>query len=273
MPSSERDRDAALLDVLQAVIRAGQPGGTTAQYYTAEAWWQAPLRHRCAKLLTMIVTGSPAAQDEGVSLLQEVNGRYRTRQAQAALPGLYDDFHAIISKSAWLTSEPPLLLECDEKQVREIADTYLDILRLNAKRDNKRPFSLLTKWLHLCFPSTFVIYDRQAAQSVLTWSQHAFPFLPAHHAQRLQFDADNPHWVRHWDDPGWYVGLLRFYRLLWDRAQEAGLAGTLTDIQHHLEQRLRAVNGAPEARLTVLDVTDSLLWQASGDSGLGLQRR
>jgi hypothetical protein len=273
-PHSSPDMDRALRAVLQAVIQAGQPGGSTAQYYTAEAWWQAPLRHRCARLLPMIAIGSPGARDEGVSLFQEVNGRYRTRHAQAALPGLYDDFHAIIGKSAWLGSEAPRLLYCDEDQVSEIADTYLDILRLNAKRGDKRPFSLLTKFLHLCFPATFVIYDKQAALSVLTWSQHAFSALSATHPQRLQFDADNRHWVRHWDDRGWYEGLLRFYRLLWAAAQQAGLDGDLARVQLGLDQRLRTVKCAPEARLTVLDVIDSLLWQASGDAALlGLQAR
>ncbi len=273
-PQALQHIDRTALDVLRAAIRAGQSGGATAAYYAAEAWWQAPLRQRCARLVTMIATGSQGARDEGVALLREVNGRYRTRHPQAALPELYDDFHATLCKSAWLGSEAPRLLESDDDAVQEIADTYLDILRLNTRRGYKRPFSLLTKYLHLCFPVTFVIYDGQAARSVLTWSQHAFPSLPALHPERLQFDADNRHWVRHWDDRGWYVGLLRFYRLLWAEAQQSQLTDDLARLQFGLQQALRGVPGAPEARLTVVDVIDSLLWQANGDPAiLGLQAR
>lgn len=80
--------DSALQAVLEAAIRAGQPGGSTASYFTAEGGWQAPLRHRCNALLPLMASGSPTARDLGIVLLQEVNGRYRTRHPQSAFHDL-----------------------------------------------------------------------------------------------------------------------------------------------------------------------------------------
>ncbi len=182
---------------------------------------------------------------------------YRTRYALQHIPTV----SAIVIKAVdadWWRGNAPRLLGSSDRVATKIRTLVPAILDLTAAAGCHRPYSLVTKYLHFCFPDTFPIYDSQAAASIQMWSYLEFPDRGPHWAQ-FTIKAAAPAHGRG------YGAILAFYRRFWDVAtleQRAGLA------------ELALKNGAViTGRVTVLDLVDKLLWKASGDPlCLGLHR-
>ena len=86
-------------------------------------------------------------------------------------PIFYDCMYEAVDRRGWWTNNPPKLLGAADEEVRVIAEVVKDALTLFMHRGDGRNYSLLSKWLHFCFPETFAIYDSRAAQSVETVSK------------------------------------------------------------------------------------------------------
>lgn len=257
-------------EIINAAFKAAQSGGSTYQYYVKNAYWQAPLRHRMALLPSMIVADPRVAREIGLTLLNKVRIGYSTQRSTAEhqLPGIYDDFLSVVTNKNWLLQEPVHLFGSSLEEAKDIAQVYVELLKRVSKRGGKRPFSLLTKWLHQCFPQTFAIYDKNAARSVLTWSNQKLSHISSTDLRRLQFDVEASYWVKRWDDPGWYLGILNFYRIFWQIAIQQEASSDIENAAEGLQNILHSQPRYSHARMTPLQVLDGLLWQANGDTSL-----
>ena len=258
--------------IVRTALQAARPGGATFQYFKEEAHWQGPLRQQLALLVETIPDDPRLAREAGVILLNEVRVRYRTQRSVTGyqLEGIYDDCVQSLDERRWLTTGPPSLLTHTPNFSADIALVYTNALKRVCQRPGKRPFSLLSKWLHLCYPDSFVIYDRNAAASIKCWSDHTHCHLSMKAMQRLQFDVENSDWVRNWSEIGWYLGLLRFYQQFCQTAEELGLSTELQEAATGLENLLYA-SGEHQVQVSVTTIVDGLLWRANGDAAtLGL---
>jgi hypothetical protein len=155
------------------------------------------------------------------------------------------------------------LLGATDHEVEEIAGIVKETLELFTQHGDGRNYSLLSKWLHFCFPDTFAIYDSHAAHSIEVISR-AIPLTSAgvHSTQFLQDTISNT-------SGGGYRGLLNFYRLFWDAA--GGLTRQIQRESHEIQSLLRQEAGCPSARVTPFTLVDMLLWMSNGSQeDLGL---
>ncbi len=190
------------------------------------------------------------------------------KDTRITYPVFYGCTYDVLDRHGWWSDAPPRLFGATDDQAGEIASAMQEILAAFVRRGDARNYSLLTKWLHFCFPDTFAIYDSQAAKSIEAASAR-LSLAPSPGVGRDQFS-----YRRISDTSGTgYVDLLNFYRLFWDAARSSGLA---TGVQHAAEAAqtmLRGQPGCPDAQVSTLDILDKLLWKAEGSyEGLGLDR-
>ena len=258
--------------LVRRAITACQPEGATWAYYRSEGAALAQLRRDVSAFVQGALRDDARTTAPGANILRAVSAQYRTRFKLADIPALSDALREQIHHHRSFFASPPDLLQSSHGATGTIARTYMDVLTRCVRATSRRPFSLVSKYLHLAAPATFVVYDRNAAASVLAWSQSAFPPSSVPESVSLHYDADNRYWVRHWDNPGWYAGLLDFYRHCWDAAEEAGLHEDLTRASGAMTEFLPHDGDQFPSPITSLDVIDQLLWQAMGDRRkLGLE--
>lgn len=252
--------------IVQAVINESQPGGMVDDYFFVDtdangnlnASWEGPMRNDFAGLPALIAgTASPAPPLLAVTIANTLNGRYRTRYPTAQISTFIS---TVIARGnaigMWGTAASPLLgpSSAPPAIIPGFVPTTLATLGSAGVR---RGYSLLTKYLHFCFPDAWVIYDEQATASIEMWSFFAF------YNRGTTWESFTQRKTTPSSGAG-YGGVTAFYRRLW-AAATAGNQALLTGQAARIQNDLQAWSGSPNARVTVLDLVDKLLWKAGGD--------
>jgi len=251
------------LGLVRAAIASANCGATL-DYFRENAYTHGPLRSRFALLAAGLADSDSGFREEAVSLVGEVNGIYHTRYSVAHLSTIVDAAVSRLRQADWLAKAPPALLSCGVSERSTVAQVYMDILRSVVRCGGKNPWSLLTKWLHLLYPDTYVIYDQNASASIKRWSDVVNANLSESALDRLQFDTENRRWNGSYELT-WYVGLLKFYQECWDVSVANGLDGDLVRAADSIQVILRRVPSSNHCRITVVDVVDCHLWRCNGD--------
>ncbi|MCC6442591.1 MAG: hypothetical protein IT210_03925 [Armatimonadetes bacterium] len=192
----------------------------------------------------------PTAQTQAYQCLKDLNGYYRTRYALERLPGMVDIAMRTVQCQDWWRFSPPELFTCTEEEVAGLAELVAESLKNMASAGLTQPYSLLTKWLHFCFPKSFVIFDAQAAASIQSWCYFTFPLsTPAW--SRFTIGATSR------GASGGYHGFLDFYRFLWWHAGEEQRIG--------LTKAAQALSQVIKAPIHESGLIDLHIWYASGD--------
>jgi len=253
------------------VLCAAQPWGTTREYFEKERSWEAKIRQGFAEITGAIAANKAGAQPAAIDLLQEMGKRYRAiwNDTKIKYPVFYDCMYQAVDRRGWWTCTPPRLLSATDEDLEAIAETLKDALTLFTQRGDGRNYSLLSKWLHFCFPDTFAIYDNHAAQSVETVSRKVTLRLASGGVQSTHFLREE---ISNTSGKG-YLGLLNFYRLFWDAASSAGMTDHIQSESKKIQSLLREEKGCGSARVSPLTLLDMLLWMSNGSpQELGLDR-
>lgn len=259
-----------MIRIVQASIKAASPGGRTWEYLRNERYWEAPMRSVFSWITPSIARDAEAARCHATVLLLTLGERYKAiwPDTKITFPVFYDAMYREVERRGWWSSPPPPLFGSGPDEAAEIAEVVKDTLTAFQKGGDHRNYSLLTKWLHFCFPETFAIYDSYAGTSIqVAMSRISTDQNPAQYDRR-QFDS-----ARIGDSSGnGYIELLNFYRLFWETARAGGLDGEVLRVAASTEAMVRAEPGGQAARVTPLDILDKLLWKAKGsinDLGVG----
>ena len=193
---------------------------------------------------------------EAHGLLRDLNGLYRTRYSIEKIVSLSPLVYSAISDMDWWRHSPVRVSDASDSTLLDNAAAVSAILRTSAQSGLDRPYSLMTKFLHFCFPDSFGIYDAQAASSIQTWAYFSFPLSNDQWKQFAWGAMTNP-------DASGYSAILEFYSLCWTCAGDERLAA--------LKLAAQALSDEIDAPVSPLYVIDNLLWRASGDPrALGL---
>jgi hypothetical protein len=156
----------------------------------------------------------------------------------------------VLRECEWLLTAPPNLLTCGGDESRRIADVVVNVLGRMQEGGAKRPYSLITKFLHFCFPGTFAIYDSQAGRSIQMWAVFAFDdAVQGEKDAASGFDEDS---LADTNGRG-YRSVLDFYRGVW-AANEANVQAALESKASEMQDRIRAESGQRDARVTAIDL-------------------
>lgn len=232
---------------MDCVIESAVSGGTRG-YLLSVAKSEKMMRDGFAQLKAG--AGGTDGLDHTYATLRSVNGFYRTRYSLARLREMAQIVFDSVSSHGWWHIDPPDLLHCAKTEAEPVASFISKTLREISGSGLHHPYSLLTKWMHFCFPESFVIYDWQVASSVQTWSYFAFP---------LEDDGSAEFAAARIAQPGGtgYRGLVSFYRLCWQAAS--------SDQQEALQTAAQQLSNAIDSHVSVIDVIDKALWNANGD--------
>lgn len=238
--------------LLQAACQSGESGAIR-DYFESYRDSEAQRRQRFAELSDQLLRGPNRVETEAFHLLRELNADYRTR---------FDIRHLETAGRVILTSvDQPLrsqeLFALSDDEAGQVADQLPDIISGIAEKSGKRPYSLITKYLHFLFPALHVIYDSQAAQSAWMWSLFAFedenPAIESFTYASLSDRSGKS-----------YHSLVRLYKLLWQNSERQDRKRALQTAES-LQQFLRDVPDCGNARVTVLDLIDKHLWSCNGN--------
>lgn len=255
---TERFRAASHL-LLRRVV-ADTENGSIREYFAKEASWEARLRQQFSDLASRLRERRECGE-AAKAALRELNRWYRTRFKSEHLGLLQESLLNALGQSEWPLIAPPSLLECDDEGIHQLANTVENLLRDTHAAGANRPYSLVSKFLHFCFPNTFAIYDRQAGQSIRMWAFFAFDEAVQEEkkaASRFD-DADLADTTGHG-----YFDILRFYRNVW-AASHSNDRGLLELKALEIQERMRSGVATRDARVTTIDLIDKLLWKANGN--------
>ena len=148
---------------------------------------------------------------------------------------------------------PCRVSDASDSEMDETTSIVPIVLREASAAGLDRPYSLVTKFLHFCFPDSFGIYDAQAANSIQTWNYFSFALDDS---VGLKFNST------HMSNPtgNGYRAIMDFYRLCWEHATKEQLAD--------LETAAQALALEIDAPVSPLYVIDNLIWNANGDPRL-----
>jgi hypothetical protein len=195
-------------------------------------------------------------------LLLTLGERYKAiwPETRITFPIFFDGVYRQVNRRGWWSSPPPKLFGSKPEEADQIAGVVKDTLVDFQREGDYRNYSLLTKWLHFCFPETFAIYDRYAGKSIEAAIARIDSGQGPPRSDKSQLEA-----ARIGDSSGsGYIGLLNFYRLFWEAALTGGVDGQLLNVSVSNEAMIRAEPGGQAARVTTLDILDKLLWKAKG---------
>ncbi len=222
--------------------------GATRAYMISVAKSEKAMRDGFLQLRARAMETDGAAR--AYETLRNVNGFYRTRYSLLKLHEMAELAFDSVGLRGWWVNEPSDLLLSSDSERDVIADFIPRTLERISSAGLHHPYSLLTKWMHFCFPESFVIYDWQVALSVQAWGYFRFSL------EDKAFDRFSTGSTARPGGAG-YGSLLDFYRSCWHAARS--------------EQRAALKNAAEElgriidSHVSVIDVIDKALWTASGD--------
>lgn len=239
----------------KAIDESTRNGGLVRDYFERSAGWEAKQRYSFKCLAERLVKPAEDVQAEAGELLTLLDNNYRGggRYWRRQFPSLAGLIVREVRGSETLMSSPPDLLIISDAEAKEkVADFVRLMLDKSKEQGLPRLYSLVTKFLHFCFPNTFPIFDSQAAASIQMWSYFAF--------------ADGPEDARKdWTTAALsdfsrcgYHRVVRFYREWWQ---------ALTDEQREaVVQCAEALQGILQGvYVSRLDLLDKFLWKAKGD--------
>jgi hypothetical protein len=264
-PSGKSGSDASFIQrLVRAVIRAAEPGGLTRKYFESARDWEAPVRERFFKMNRSVATSRVGAESEATALVEELGTRYKAiwPDTKLQLRVFYSGIHEAINLRGWWKGPAPSLFGSTEAEASEIAGVVKDALRFFVSHGDDRNYSLLTKWCHFTFADTFAIFDGNAARSIQTVMAVGSNGAPESEASQFLVDR-----IGNTNGAG-YIGLLKFYRLLHNAAESAGLLPDLERVTDETQALLRHLPGCSNARVSSLDIVDKLLWKANGSATL-----
>jgi hypothetical protein len=219
------------------------------------------MRESFADLGERLALGAEDVSEQAAEMLRVLNANYRTRHTLDQLPIAADIVVMNIPKAAW----DARLTDLSEEEAQEFGEMVPAMIRkiyqaVTQKFGNKgarRPYSLLTKYLHFLMPDLFVIYDAQAAMSIRMWSLFA---LGHENPASRRFD-----WLHLADSTGkGYGEIVSFYRLAWEFSGEQERKG-LEGAARNLQAMMRDHADLTRPRVTPLDLIDKHLWHGNGD--------
>ena len=229
-------------------------------YFVEQASWEGTMRRQFDALGKRIQQREECQQDVLVALRQ-LNAWYGTRFKSEDVPRLRDELLGVLWQSDWLLAAPPVLFDLPDDRLPAIVGLVTSVLQRAKAEGMKRPYSLVTKFLHFVFPTTFAIYDSQAAKSIAMWAVFAFDEDDANeNATAAPFDE----FVLGETGGYGYLAVLRFYRAVWDLSTPEDKAA-LSAQGKRMEELFCGQPGLGVARVTIVDLIDKLLWQAAGN--------
>jgi hypothetical protein len=255
---TDRFRGASQL-LLKRVIAATE-NGVVREYFAEQLRSEAPLRQQFCDLASLF-RGRGESREAAMIALRHLNGLYRTRFKSDHLPLLCGSLLGVLCESDWLLTAPPNLLECSQEETRQIVDVVTTTLQRTRAVGTKRPYSLVSKFLHFCFPDTFAISDSQAARSIQMWA--VFAFDEAVRQEKRAASRFEEAGLANSDGHS-YSNVLDFYRGVW-AANDPDDKALLESKASETQNRMRAESGQHDVRVTAIDVIDKLLWQANGN--------
>jgi hypothetical protein len=190
------------------------------------------------------------ANELGYQSMRDLNAFYKTRYPLSKLRDVADIAFQAVHETGWWNSEPPALFACLESDVESMSMFMPSVLKRVSEAGLHSPHSLVTKWMHFCFPNSFVICDAQAVASIQTWSYFTYPLVDTA-AQR--FAAAQTGRV---DGLG-YKGILDFYRFCCLNSSKEQLDSLQLAADH--------ISSEIAAPVSAIDLIDKLLWLSNGD--------
>ena len=252
--------------ILEAVLAAAKPGGSTFQYYVKNAAWESELRREIGSfpLLVTTETDKHAVRAKGIELLTALNTKCKARCADPAIPIAFDALNAVVANRSWWNGSAPQLLNCDDAGLTTLADAVSSIMATIARSTSVKPYSLLTKFLHYAFPDSFAAYDNRVGASVLAWVKDVYGVRPGPNLSRQRYAPD----VLTTTDGAGYIGILRFFQMFWDGVSAADQVEAYDAAVAELQAALDALPNAVELKINRMDILDKVLSVANGDRKL-----
>lgn len=254
---TDRSRGASRM-LLRRVLSAAE-SGTVHDYFAKEQPWEASMRQQFGQLAQRLRRREQCQQDV-LAMLRQLNALYGTRFKGENLPLVRDELLNILRTNEWLLADPPSLFEMADGRVDEVARIVPGVLQRTKAGGATRPYSLVTKFLHFCFPTTFAIFDSQAAKSIHMWAVFAFD---EDNIAESAFAAKFAVAVLSDTGGSGYQAVLGFYRTLWNAGspeQRTALGAQAAATEHVLRDQI-----SQTASVTTIDLIDKLLWQAAGN--------
>ncbi|HEY3329807.1 MAG TPA: hypothetical protein VGK19_07295 [Capsulimonadaceae bacterium] len=252
--------------ILEAVLAAAKPGGSTYQYYVKNAAWESDLRRQIGAFPEFVVAAEDKAtlRAKGVELLTALNTKCKARCADPAIPIAFEAMNAVVEARGWWKGTPPDLLMGTDEDLVILADAMGSIMATIARSTTVKPYSLLTKYLHYAFPNSFAAYDNRVGASVLAWVKDVYGIRPGPNLARQRYAPD----VLTTTDGLGYIGILRFFQMFWDGVAAADQVETYDAAVAELQAALDELPGEIELKLNRLDILDKVLSVANGDRKL-----
>jgi hypothetical protein len=255
--------------ILRAALYAGDPGGATYLYFQEKEKQrtEAEARQRFAQL-KFGLSFDEKAISQSLELLRLINDMYNATQR---FDRFADVNNCLVETMTRISQEgsPIALLDGATHEREQLSKAITHVLACIKRKQQERgekpytPYSLVSKFLHFARPDSFVIVDAHAATSIAIWRFFAFECEKrggCTEAKRFSWETTCK------DKTGkGYEHVLEFYQLVWKHASAAlrKEAEVVTlEIQNNL---IRRQPNAEQARFTVLDLINKLLWQANGN--------
>jgi hypothetical protein len=251
-----------MIRIVRSAIGAASPGGKTWNYFHKERSREANMRSVFSWIKPAISHDRESARCHAFVLLYQMGDWYKAiwENTKLDFSVFYEGIYEAVGKRGWWHSPPPPLFGSSDEEAGEIAAVVRDAIAHFRKQGDNRNYSLATKWLHLCFPEVFAIFDRYACASIADVI-HRIDLGPSHSGlSRGQFLSRR---MSETNGDG-YIGLLNFYRCFWSVACVSGLESQLLVAADQNQALLRNEPGCGTAIVSTLDILDKPLWMATG---------
>lgn len=206
------------------------------------------MRQDCFDLRKRLPSGVTA--ELVFNTLRGINGFYNTRHSLEHVREFAGILLKAVKDAGWWSADPVMMLDCSDSDAESLAEFVCNTISNIHASGLPKPYSLLTKWLHFCFPDSFAIYDARISLSVQAWSYFTHKLTDPSSGKFLAAETWNT-------DGSGYKGIIEFYRCCWqysNEGQQSRLRACAADLTELI--------GAP---VGVIDVLDKLLWLANGD--------
>ncbi len=252
--------------ILEAVLQASKPGGSTYQYYVKNAAWEADLRRDISAFPELVRTESDkqVIRARGIELLTALNAKCKARCADPAIPIAFDALNAVMNDRKWWTNNPPVIIDGTDEGLVAVADAMSAMMATIARSTTVKPYSLLSKFLHYAYPDSFAAYDNRVGASVLAWVKDVYGVRPGPNLSRARYMPD----VLTTTDGAGYVGILRFFQMFWDGVSAADKVEEYDAAVAELQTAIDALPLETKLPLNRLDILDKLLSVVNGDRKL-----
>ena len=104
--------------------------------------------------------------EPAIGLTRALAIKYKANRRVPPYPVFFDGVVSAIKRRGWWLDSPPRLLGSSDQETGELASFLIDVLADLERSGHIHPYSLLTKWLHFCFPNSFAMANSQAAKSI-----------------------------------------------------------------------------------------------------------